>query len=293
MEFSRSKCYAGGYDVYCRDCRYEYNRQYQQQNSEKRKEYQHQRFKRLKTPCPQCGALMWYTSSSCKQCSGKIHGERLGKGLKEWWADDPDGKKRRAISDRAKAQWQDPAYREKMVGVSREHAEKIRGQPLSDEHRLAVSKGLKQAWAEGKWDNRDYNEESKRKRSEAIKQLWQNGHYDNMLVQIHQNPTSLEIDLASVLDWFGLGHVSGYRPEGCSYIYDEYVPELGLLIEVDGEHWHHSEWAKEQGVPEKDARKDQWAADHNYRIVHVRERDSEFKGMKACLAEQLFSQLEF
>jgi len=238
------------------------------------------------------------TANRCRSCASRRVWRKPGvkegyiKKRKQWWADDPDGKKQQAASERLKARWENPVYRSREEERLRQWREERQGKPISEETSLRISEGLKKAWADGKFGNRDYSEESKRKKSESIKKLWEEGHYDEMLANIGRDPTDLELDLAYILDCLELEHISQHRPDGCSYIYDEYVPGFNLLIEADGEHWHYSEWAKNQGVPEKDARKDQWATDNNYRIAHVRGRDVESRGMKACLSEQLFSQLE-
>jgi len=112
-----------------------------------------------------------------------------------------------------------------------------------------------------------------------------------LLDEAKEPGTALEHKLAKVLDELGLDHISRRGLPNCPYIYDEYIPELNILVEADGEYWHYSEWANDKGIPENDIQKEQWAASNGYHLVRVRERDVESRGMKACLSEQLFSQL--
>jgi hypothetical protein len=54
---------------------------------------------------------------------------------------------------------------------------------------------------------------------------------------------------------------------------DIYVPSLEKAIEFDGDHWHHSEWAKARGVPERDARKDAQCLEAGIELLRVRWSD--------------------
>lgn len=161
---------------------------------------------------------------------------------------------------------------------------------MDEEFSRRVSEGLKKAYAEGRIQRYEETEESRRKRSETVKKLWERGHYDEMLLKICREPTDLELELAQALDKLELGHTPQYRPDDCPYIYDEYVPALNLLVEADGEHWHFSAWAESQGVPEKDARKNQWAAENGYCLIRIRGRDMRDFGIEACLLPHLAEQ---
>jgi len=48
---------------------------------------------------------------------------------------------------------------------------------------------------------------------------------------------------------------------------DIYFPDACLIVEFDGEYWHSL-----PRIVEKDARKDAYAAEHGYRILHIPER---------------------
>jgi len=104
--------------------------------------------------------------------------------------------------------------------------------------------------------------------------------------------TDIELELAKALDSLGLTHIHHYSPNDCSYIFDEYLPNRNVLIEADGERYHHSDWAKELGVPQKDRKKDQWVAKNGYRLIRLRGRDIREFGAKACLLPRLSEQLD-
>lgn len=102
----------------------------------------------------------------------------------------------------------------------------------------------------------------------------------------YSKPTRLEIGISEALTELGLEFESQYTLEGSLGIYDFYIPSLNLLIEADGEFWHHSEWANEQfNVQERDARKTKWAEDNSYRLIRLREKDVVKKGALTLLKE--------
>lgn len=288
-EFHKNRGYRDNYDAYCKKCRRVYHRKYRQEHPEYRAKCK-TRYESKKIPCPQCGNLMWYSSSLCVQCSNKIQGKRLGESSKRWWTNDPNGNKRKAASERAKRRWQNPSCRERMESGLKQLGKERQGQKMDKEFCRKVSEGLKKAYAEGRISRYEETKGSRQRRSETVRKLWEEGHYDEMLLKICRGPTDLELELAQALNKLELSHIPQYRPSGCPYIYDEYVPILDLLIETDGEHWHHSAWAESQGVPEKDARKDKWAAENGYHLVRLRGRDIRNFGIEACLPRYLFEQ---
>ena len=89
--------------------------------------------------------------------------------------------------------------------------------------------------------------------SEIKKYQHEKGVYRN----VYRNPSRLAKAV------WGAIRSNGYMAELeyiiCNRSYDIFVPTLNLLIEVDGEYWHYSERAIKQGVPERDARKEEIA----------------------------------
>ena len=156
-----------------------------------------------------------------------------------------------------------------------------------------VSNGIQKAWEDGKYDHVDWNtytdkawyrsSEGRRQTSEALKAAWARGAYDNRGCP---SPTGIELELFAALDICSIKHEPQYRPEGYSLVFDEYVPEANLLIEADGDFWHHSEWAAKHGIPERDAKKDTWAKDNGYRLLRISESDiKEFGAWSIVLRE--------
>ncbi len=105
-------------------------------------------------------------------------------------------------------------------------------------------------------------------------------------------PTKLEIAVSGALNKLNLDHIKEFAPRGAPGIYDFYVSELNLLIEADGEFWHHSEWAnKNINIQERDKNKTDWAELNGYNLVRLRERDVMKKGA-TVLIEQALNELQ-
>ena len=105
--------------------------------------------------------------------------------------------------------------------------------------------------------------------------------------------TDIEWELSETLDKLGLTHTHHYSPDNCNYIFDEYLPDENILIEADGEYYHHSKWAEEQGVPQRDEEKDQWAINNGYELIRLRGWNIREFGAEACLLPHLVKQSWF
>jgi len=206
--------------------------------------------------------------------------------LEEYWE---DGDNRQAQSSRLKVAWERGDYDTEEAKQNRSMAVFKRWEPGGDlfgaehlhtpEAQKNISQGQKQRYADPEelrknsestkaaWREEKYDNESTRRRfSEAIKQNWEEGVYDDR--RPPQSPTIPELKISAALDVCGIEHEPQYSPKGCRYIFDEYLPQAQLIIEVDGDYWH--------GLPEvieRDARKDAWAKDNGYKLLHISEND--------------------
>lgn len=54
---------------------------------------------------------------------------------------------------------------------------------------------------------------------------------------------------------------------------DIFIPKLKKAIEYDGERWHNSQYAVENGVPERDTLKNKLCIDNDIKLLRVREKD--------------------
>jgi len=144
------------------------------------------------------------------------------------------------MSERSLAMWQDPDYRERGL-----------------EH---IYNNFIPAWRE--WINIPENRQAIAERA-ALQA--QRGFYNQ--------PSSLEILVQVALDNLGITYIQQYIPEGYYRVYDLYLPDYNLLIEVDGYFWHASEWALANGQDIIDVEKDTFAIDNGYGIIRFSEKD--------------------
>ncbi len=140
-----------------------------------------------------------------------------------------------------------------------------------EEHRRTKSESAKLAWARGA-----YGKEWRRKQSEATKKCWARGDYDG----VFQSPTSIELKVAAALDIMSICHTSQYRPDGCSYIYDEFVPS-STLMEVHGDYWHGANFPESQ---QRDIKKAQWAEENGFQLITIWEHEIKRLGAWAIIA---------
>ena len=141
--------------------------------------------------------------------------------------------------------------------------------------RRSPSDARKAAWKRGDYGSEDWKrrhsrgvkagydlstpegQEHRRKKSIAQKAAWERGVYDG----VFQSPTSIEIAISEALNALGIEHVTQYRPDGYSRVYDELVLP-NVLIEIHGDYWHSR--PREQ---KRDAEKAAWAQEHDYHLV--------------------------
>lgn len=149
-----------------------------------------------------------------------------------------------------------------------------RGDFDSEEYRKKLS-----AISKARWESRVFdNEEYRKKKSDAAKAARARGCYDGCF----QSPTSIEITISKVLDKLGIEHIKQFRPESCSYTYDEYLPRLRILLEINGDYWHTL-----PNIPEKDARKEVWAKEHGFTPITIWESEIKEHGALAMVQERV------
>jgi len=148
-----------------------------------------------------------------------------------------------------------------------------------------ISEGVKKAWKEGAYENRN-TPEYRKNQSEKRKQAYARGMYQG----VHKNPSQLAIRIFEAIDHLGYKPQLEYQMEGHSF--DIFVPSLNLLCEVDGEYWHHSDRAKAQGVPERDRLKQQIAISNDFQFGRIRERDVNSLGADKAVSMMLDALVE-
>lgn len=113
--------------------------------------------------------------------------------------------------------------------------------------------------------------------SETTKAAWERGDYDGKFF----SPTSIEIAIADSLNALSIAHEGQYRPEGCSFVFDEFIPSC-ILIEVQGDYWH-----SRLDNQERDVRKAQWAQDHGYTLITIWEHEIKEHGAEPLIRDRV------
>jgi len=169
----------------------------------------------------------------------------------------PDALVKRSASMRKRCE--DPEYKASMSLSRRKDWSAGKYDDTFDEkHLRSKSEGAKRAWAKPGM---------RKKLSDALKKAWASGKFDGKF----SSPSNLELSVKEAFKKERVKVVGQYRPKGCRFVFDMYLPKYNALIEVDGDYWHHSERAVSEGVPEHDAEKDRWAKDNGYTIIRLRE----------------------
>ena len=242
--------------------------------------------------CIDCGGKCSRAAKRCMGCSvayrkTEEYRRRQKESTQQRWQDDSFREThsramskpsvRDKISKAACRQWSNPETRkviELAIAESLEgRTDSIKAYWASEENRQAHSERmnnpetrrlLSQA-AQRQWEDEEYSLAF----SNRIKERWSNGAYDNRSGPSHVS--NLETKVIDAIEALGYTCIRQYRPDGCSFVFDAYMPEIDTLVEVDGTFWHHSEWAKEKGQPERDRRKDEWAKEHGLDMHRIPE----------------------
>lgn len=123
--------------------------------------------------------------------------------------------------------------------------------------------------------------ELKIKKSLLAKQMWNDPNTRQRMVdgiakasaKGNNKPSNLELRVGACLTDLNLTYKSQFRPRGIHRYYDFYLVDMGLIIEVDGDYWHHSERALSEGVELIDDYKTAWALANGYNLLRLRECD--------------------
>lgn len=81
------------------------------------------------------------------------------------------------------------------------------------------------------------------------------------------------------LDKLGIKYIYQFKAESIGRFYDFYLPEVNLIIEVDGDYWHSYNKLYENMNPTQkhnlrvDKQKDEWALAHGIPILRIWEHD--------------------
>jgi len=149
-------------------------------------------------------------------------------------------------------------------------------------------KGIPKPKPKGFGVGRTHSQFTKNKMSKtAIKNILKNGK---------NKRSKLEYFFEGILVSLNINYTHSYYIESINKIYDFYLPEHNILIEVDGDFWHCN--PQEYDIPlcktqeiniKNDKFKTQWAKDNGYKLLRFWENDinNNIKQVKQTLLENI------
>jgi very-short-patch-repair endonuclease len=234
-----------------------------------------------------CGELMKYNATLADfPTYNKKHLKTIlkDKTFEEIWGDPKSEKRVKAISDARKQKFSSGEYDHVVKAVKENRKDPELGNKISK-----GAKGIPKPKPEGFGIGRVQSEKTREKMSDsAIKRILNNseGFYTS----------KLEEKFKTLLDVLDIEYQHFFITPKINKIFDFYIPEHNLLIEVDGDFYHcnpkiyDTPVCKTQEINiENDKLKDQWALDNGYKLLRFWENDinNNIKQVKQTLLENI------
>ena len=117
--------------------------------------------------------------------------------------------------------------------------------------------------------------------SEITRQKMSESAIENILKTGKVKRSNLEYKFEGILQTLFVGFIHSFYIKEVKKIYDFYLPEFNILIEIDGDFWHCNPNTK-YAIPEcktqelnieNDKIKNKWASDNNYKLLRFWEYD--------------------
>lgn len=143
-------------------------------------------------------------------------------------------------------------------------------------HREKISKATK---------GRKVCKETRQRLSKATKASWVRGAMDNR-APCSKNPSSLEIAVAEYFDGINIIYIQQYRPESMRKPFDFYLPDINILLEIQGDYWHNLEGAHDRAKEKSNS-----ATKLGYRVYEIWEHDIYNLGIECALYNVLSQDL--
>ena len=181
---------------------------------------------------------------------------------------------KRKISIATKRSWQNPEYRERMMGFRKDAGW---GKWNIGKKRTEEWKRKRSGLYKGR-EGHPHSEETKRLLSKIRKAMWDNPEVrpkmERALKKTHEKRgfTSIEIKIYSELARLDLIFDKQKLING-RFLVDAYIPSLNLVIEADGDYWHSLDWAVRN-----DKRKNAYLRKCGYQVLRIPEHEILDKG---------------
>jgi G:T-mismatch repair DNA endonuclease (very short patch repair protein) len=150
------------------------------------------------------------------------------------------------------------------------------------------AKGIAKPKPKGFGEGRIHSQVTKNKMSSTA--------IDNLIKSGKTRRSGLEIGFEDILEELGLIFTHSFYVPSIKKIYDFYLPEYKILIEVDGDFWHCNPTKYNEPVCKSqeinlinDEFKNKWASDNGYKLLRFWEEDinNNIKSVKQILLENI------
>jgi len=215
-----------------------------------------------------CGEETRYEASIADFCKCK-HGHQSR--LEGHWGDLKDPKKAAKTSKTRKEKFASGEYNH-IIDMIYTRDNISMGKKISKKM-LGVAKPKPKGFGEG----RIHSQETKDKMREIQLEKWKTGNIGKKKYYT----SKLETTFQNILDLLDIKYSMKLYAKEIKAFYDFYLPELNIVIEIDGDFWHcnpnskHSE-AKYDSQKKnliRDKEKEQWLKDNNYKLLRFWESD--------------------
>lgn len=235
-----------------------------------------------------CGTLMKYNavlSDFPTYIKKHLHIIQKGKTQEEIFGDMNSYKRTKAISDARKAKFESGEYNHIKEAINKSRKDPNLGEKISK-----GSKGKPKPKPEGFGIGRKHSNKTKEKMSDsAIQRIF------NSPEKYHTS--ILEEKFKIILDILDIKYQHFFFVKSIKKIYDFYLPDYNILIEVDGDFYHCNPYIYTSGPIcetqkhniENDKIKNEWALNNGYKLLRFWEDDinNNIQQVKKTLLENL------
>jgi very-short-patch-repair endonuclease len=207
--------------------------------------------------------------------------EEMSKRVRELWMD-PEYQEMQSLkaTQQMTERWQDPEWRAKMVQVTTELWD-------DPEHREMMIRLMRERWQDPEWrefmsasmiehwQEPEYrqarldllqNEDRRRQHGAVMRDLWEDPEFIEKIVldRVAKIRTGYRTDIERITEAellrLGLDYEFEYRVG--RYSVDFLLPNYSVVVECDGEYWHHDK-------QEKDSSRDAYLVNRGFSVVHL------------------------
>lgn len=217
-----------------------------------------------------CGTVMKYNATLAdfpKYIKKHLHIIQKGKTQEEIFGDMNSPKRIKAISKSRKEKFKSGEYNHIRKAASNSRKNPELGSKISN-----GAKGIPKPKPEGFGVGRTHSDKTKEKMSKsAIKNILKTGKVKR---------SKLEYKFETILQKLDISYSHSYYIPSVKKIYDFYIPEFNILIEIDGDFWHCNpithptpEYKIQEINLKNDEMKTKWAEDNGFKLLRFWEYD--------------------